>query len=75
MQTSREYRKCANCWWAKDEGCMRKLCCLNHCWINNPEYLCYGWRPINFEEKHAYLERYGYEHKRVGIILNYNKVN
>jgi hypothetical protein len=64
----KEYRKCENCWWAKDEGCMRKLCCFNHFWINNPEHLCYAWRPINSEEKHAYLEKYGYEHKRVGII-------
>lgn len=48
--------------------CTRKLCCFNNRWINDPTYLCYGWRPINTEEKHAYLDKYGYEHKRVGII-------
>lgn len=68
MHNKKDYRTCANCWWAKDEGCMRKLCCFNHTWINDAERLCYGWRPIDTEEKYRYLEKYGYEHERIGII-------
>jgi hypothetical protein len=58
-----ERRNCSNCWWICGDS--------NQCVFNEElqqvqrmpreERVCWGWRPIDMQERHSYLERYGRE--------------
>lgn len=67
-------RTCENCWWVCPD---RKACVfpieLKQLEIEaNTDSVCWGWRPIEKEEKHAYMEKYGREIDRIGVFPTIN---
>lgn len=62
-------RSCNNCWWMEGNNCqllleLRELQ-KNYQATDN---VCWAWRPIKKEEKWLYLEQYGREIERIGIL-------
>ncbi|WP_035102327.1 hypothetical protein [Aneurinibacillus terranovensis] len=64
----KEYRDCFNCWWKiKGKQCnfLKELKELQYGYTNG---LCWGWRPQNVKDKVTYLETYGREVDRIGVL-------
>jgi hypothetical protein len=64
-----DVRMCKNCWWV----CQNTHQCLFLEELRNlqtsPETpVCWGWRPMEKNARHAYLEKYGREVDRIGIL-------
>lgn len=62
-------RTCSNCWWVCQGSCKFSLELRQI----QPNYkmsdtVCWGWRPELTDEKMKYLERYGREIERIGVI-------
>ncbi|MFT9846609.1 hypothetical protein [Aneurinibacillus sp. REN35] len=62
-------RTCQNCWWI----CENTNQCLFPEELQNMQktpksIICWGWRPTEKTARHAYLERYGREVDRIGIL-------
>lgn len=63
-------RTCENCWWV----CPDRKACVFPAELKQLQQetdvaaVCWGWRPAKKEEKHAYMEKYGREIDRIGIL-------
>ncbi|WCN39295.1 hypothetical protein [Aneurinibacillus uraniidurans] len=62
-------RKCENCWWicGNTNQCLF-LEELQQLQKTPKQTVCWGWRPIETEERHAYLASHGREVDRIGRL-------
>lgn len=62
-------RKCSTCWWNCQGSCkfLLELRQLQKDYKQSDD-ICWAWRPIKKEEKLRYIEQYGREIDRLGIL-------